>query len=169
MKDLHNQENNADTTTPVYLPPEMWDGKRITASFKCNEKLWKAWLTHTKRNYGSVCRPMEIMICTALGIGNLKVYQGPTINIENQHISRDIRSRRKAESIDAVNPEHFEVAEKVAQWVLLYYQDKSWPSRSEVMSRLIEGGVDSGLDRIALNKWIIQRVGTLRKALGASS
>ena len=135
----------------------MWGGRRITASFKCNERLWKEWITHTKQFYGSVCRPMEIMIATALGISNLKVYSGLTINIQDQHISRDIRSRRKAEPIDAVAPELFPIAEEVAKWALSKYP-LGLPSRRMIVRRRREGGVEQGLDRLALADWVVQRV-----------
>ena len=115
----HEQDNS---TTPVYLPITMWDGPRVTASFKCNGRLWEEWKTHSKQFYGSVCRPMEIMIATALGISNLKVYSGLTINIQNQHISREQRSRRKVDPVDEAP------LVQLAGSFVEYYKDRPWLS-----------------------------------------
>ena len=160
--------NNPTCTTPVYLPPTMWDGARITASFKCNEKLWKEWLLYTKQFYGSVCRPLEIMIATALGISNLKVYSSLSINIGEQHISRDIRSRRKMDP-DEILPFEHDLNDAVEATYEKFKDSEHWPQHSHVLEFIREGWGLTGLEKVAVAERVYELIRGDRKKISEAS
>ena len=157
--------NKPTCTTPVYLPPTMWDGARITASFKCNEKLWKEWLSYTKQFYGSVCRPMEIMIATALGISNLKARAR---NIGEQHISRDIRSRRMMDS-DEILPFEHDLNDAVEATYEKFMDSEHFPSHSRVLSFLREEWGLTGLDAVTVSERVYELIRVDRRLMREDS
>lgn len=73
------------------------DEPRKTVGFKCNVKLWKAFVQFSKPNYGSVCHILEPMMIAVLAS---KVNQSRTITpliIENLNVARVVKRVRRYE------------------------------------------------------------------------
>ena len=71
------------------------DGPRVACSFKCNKKLWKAFVSAVKAQGLSVCHVLEPMI---YGWLTAKVYLSNTIKplkIENVVIERAVKRVRR--------------------------------------------------------------------------
>ncbi len=91
--------NNKDSMTEVYLQLE---GPRRTCSFKANKKLWDAFNSYAKANYGSVCHLLEPIMQAIL---TAQVYLGRTLKaerideapivIENLHVERVVQRHRR--------------------------------------------------------------------------
>lgn len=86
------QQQPADSITEVDFSV---GGPRTTCTFKGNRKLWKAFVSYSKVNYGSVCHiiePFEIAVLTS------KVNLSNTIrplHIENLNVERAVKRVRR--------------------------------------------------------------------------
>ena len=89
-------DKGKDSKTEVYRG---WKGPRKTASFKCNEELWKRCVNVFQREFGSVCHPMEAILAAILGVVQDKVYSSRTITIEKLEVVRALRPRRYEEPV----------------------------------------------------------------------
>jgi len=93
LKDL-----KTDSITEVHL---RLDEPRKSVSFKCNKKLWEAFVLKCKAESGSVCHVLEPIILALL---TSKVHLGSTIkplHVENLHVERAVkRVRRYAVEIE---------------------------------------------------------------------
>jgi hypothetical protein len=86
------QTKTQDSTTEVNL---RLDGPRETVSFKCNRKLWKAFVSEIKAEGLSVCHVLEPYVLAYL---TSKVYLSSTIKplrIENLVVERAVRRVRR--------------------------------------------------------------------------
>jgi len=89
---MKQQNQQPDSFTKVNF---RLDGERETVGFKCNKKLWKAFVRFSKREYGSVCHILEPII---LAILTSKVNQSKTIKpivIENLRVERAVKRVRR--------------------------------------------------------------------------
>jgi len=89
-----NQTNDSSTVVNFVL-----DEPRITVGFKCNKRLWDAFVSHSKREYGSVCYILEpIMTAILTAQVNLsrtmKAEQQPIV-IENLNVQRVVQRHRR--------------------------------------------------------------------------
>jgi hypothetical protein len=84
------------------------DEPRKSVGFKCNKKLWKAFVSFSKQNYGSVCHVLEpMMIAILTSRVNLSETLKP-LHVENLNVSRVVkRVRRISEEIEVAELEHF--------------------------------------------------------------
>ncbi|MGQ9507757.1 MAG: hypothetical protein ACUVTB_07900 [Candidatus Bathycorpusculaceae bacterium] len=97
-KTPNTQNQTQDNITNVY---SVWEAPRKPASFRCNEKLWKAFKQQIKANGGSICHWLEGAIAAYLGAANNKVNFGNTIEIKELHVNREVRRvRRYAKEYD---------------------------------------------------------------------
>ena len=88
----NNSNKPSDSITVVNF---RLDGPRVACSFKCNKKLWKAFVLAVKAQGLSVCHVLEPMI---YGWLTAKVYLSNTIKpikIENITIERAVRRVRR--------------------------------------------------------------------------
>jgi len=90
------QHSEADaSSTEVNYPQNVLSGVRKTFGFKCDTGLKKAFKPVAKHYFGSVCRPLECFMIAVLAIQKEQVNFGETVRIENLHIERNLRSRRR--------------------------------------------------------------------------
>jgi len=89
-------ETNQDSKTEVDF---VLDKPRESCSFKGNRELWKAFVSYSKTNYGSVCHILEPLI---LAILQSKVVHSRTIEdekrpivIENLNVQRVVKRHRR--------------------------------------------------------------------------
>jgi hypothetical protein len=94
LKEAWMQQAN-DSSTKVNYPQNVLSGVRKTFGFKCDTGLAEAFKPVAKRYFGSVCRPLECFMLAVLGLQKEQVNFGQTVRIENLHIERNLRSRRK--------------------------------------------------------------------------
>ncbi len=98
IKDLANQQTSRDSVsddsnTNVIM---VWKGPKSVHSFRCSDKLWKAFVHETKAQGDSVCHVMEAIIAAVLGVLKQDVYNRNTIKIEKLQVQRVVeRHRRK--------------------------------------------------------------------------
>ena len=80
------------------------DEPREVVGFRCNKKLWKAFVPFSKQHYGSVCHILEPIILALL---TSKVNMSKTIkplHIENLNVARVVkRVRRYSEEVTEVH------------------------------------------------------------------
>lgn len=81
-----------DSRTDVNM---VWGGAKGVHSFRCSDKLWKAFVSETKARGDSVCHFMEAMIAAVLGVIRRDVYNRDTIMIENLSVQRVVRRHRR--------------------------------------------------------------------------
>jgi len=95
------RKQNRDSFTEVNYS---LDEPRETVGFKCNKKLWNAFVPFSRREYGSVCHVLEPIILALL---TSKVNQSKTIkplHIENLNVARVVkRVRRYSEEVIEVH------------------------------------------------------------------
>ena len=109
-----------DSNTEVVF---VLDGPRKSCSFKGNRKLWKAFVSYSKREYGSVCHILEPII---LAILQSKVVHGATMEaektpivIENLNVQRVVKRQRRV--MQEFEPEANMYDPKLFDWV--YVED----------------------------------------------
>jgi len=96
-----NDNDRLDSTTEVHL----LDSPRKSVSFKCNEKLWKSFVSAIKAQGLSVCHILEAMI---FGWLEGKVHLSHTIKpfkIENLVVKRAVKRVRRYATEDSVGSE----------------------------------------------------------------
>lgn len=101
-------EQRSDSSTVVNFRLE---GPRETVGFKCNKKLWKAFVSLSKREYGSVCHILEPIILALL---TAQVNQGKTMKpvvIERLIVQRVVQRHRRVYH----ESEHMDVVQNVVQ------------------------------------------------------
>jgi len=88
-----------DSATEVNPPRNhgvgLWQGRRKVVGIRVDEKLYSAFKPVAQRVFGSVCRPIEAFMASVIAIAESGVNFGETVRIENLHIERNLRSRRK--------------------------------------------------------------------------
>lgn len=96
IKALPSEETNHDSKTEDNF---VLDAPRKSCSFKGNRELWKAFVSYSKVNYGSVCHILEPLI---LAILQSKVVHSRTIEaektpivIENLNVQRVVKRHRR--------------------------------------------------------------------------
>jgi hypothetical protein len=110
--DIQTTEQNpsSDSATEVNLS---LNSARVTCSFKCERKLWKAFISYSQANYGSVCHLLEPILKI---IVSSEVYQSRTIKpivIQNLNIERAVKRVRRYspdDSIETLEHEEFKVS-----------------------------------------------------------
>ena len=92
----NEDETNQDSKTEDNF---VLDEPRKSCSFKGNRELWKAFVSYSKTNYGSVCHILEPLI---LAILQSKVVHSRTIEaektpiiIENLNVQRVVKRHRR--------------------------------------------------------------------------
>ena len=88
-------EENDSSSTKVNYPQNVLSGIRKTFGFKCDTGLKEAFKPVAKQYFGSICRPLECFMLAVLAIQKEQVNFGQTVKIENLHIERNLRSRRR--------------------------------------------------------------------------
>ncbi len=83
------------SSTEVNYPQNVLSGVRKTFGFKCDTGLKEAFKPVAKQYFGSICRPLECFMLAVLAIRKEQVNFGETVKIENLHIERNLRSRRR--------------------------------------------------------------------------
>ena len=88
VKPNSNNSNNTDSITVVHLV----GSPRKSVSFKCNEKLWKTFVSWCKAQGWTVCHFMESIIKAVM---SAEVHLSRTINIENLNVERVVKRVRR--------------------------------------------------------------------------
>lgn len=88
-------EENNSSSTEVNFPQSVFTGVRKTFGFKCDTGLAEAFKPVAKHYFGSICRPLECFMIAVLALQKEQVNFGETVKIENLHIERNLRSRRR--------------------------------------------------------------------------
>ena len=73
------------------------DAPRETVGFKCNKKLWKAFVLYSRANYGSVCHVLEPILLALL---TSHVNESKTIkplHIETLNVERVVKRVRRVD------------------------------------------------------------------------
>jgi hypothetical protein len=86
------QNDTSDSSTSVNF---RLDEPRKTVGFKCNKKLWEAFVPYCKANFGSVCHVLEPIILALL---TSQVNLSTTIKslrIENLNVERAVKRVRR--------------------------------------------------------------------------
>ena len=91
-----SQKKPLDSSTEVNFT---LDEPRRTVGFKCNKKLWDAFVDYSKHEYGSVCHILEPVILAILTSKvnlsrTMKDAQQPIV-IENLNVQRVVRRIRR--------------------------------------------------------------------------
>ena len=73
----------------------VWRGPKSTHSFRCSDKLWKAFVSETKAQGDSVCHVMEAIISGVLGVLREDVYKRSTVTIERLNVQRVVQRHRR--------------------------------------------------------------------------
>jgi hypothetical protein len=94
-KTIHKQPSKRDSYTEVNT---VFSGPRVVFGVRVNKKLKEQFVEVAKREFGSVCRPLEAFMAAVLAVTPLKVNSSKTINIEKIVIERNLRPRRYAHS-----------------------------------------------------------------------
>ena len=91
------EQKSSDSSTEVNY---RLDEPRVSVGFKCNKRLWKAFVQFSRREYNSVCYVLEPIMVALM---TSKVNQSRTIKplcIENLNITRVVkRVRRYSEEV----------------------------------------------------------------------
>lgn len=100
MPEKPNKTSDSTETDSVTEVNFRLDEPRKSVGFKCNKKLWKAFVAFSKREYGSVCHILEPMMIAIL---TSQVNQSNTLRllrIENLNVARVVkRVRRYSEEV----------------------------------------------------------------------
>jgi len=95
MPNETKQPQSNNSATRVNYPQSAFTGVRKTFGFKCDTGLAEAFKPVAKRYFGSVCRPLECFMIAVLTLQKERVNFGETVRIENLHVERSLRPRRK--------------------------------------------------------------------------
>lgn len=109
---------NRDKTSDSQEKPDSYtevnfrlDEPRVTVGFKCNKKLWKAFVPFSKQYYGSVCHILEpIMIALLTSQVNLSKTIKP-LRIENLNVARVVKRVRRYPEEEVIEIRYCEVTE----------------------------------------------------------
>ncbi|MGP3705264.1 MAG: hypothetical protein ACKD6O_08255 [Candidatus Bathyarchaeota archaeon] len=88
------KDNNGNTHSFTEVNFRL-DEPRVTVGFKCNKKLWKAFVSFSKREFGSVCHILEPIILALL---TAQVNSSRTIKpvvIQNLSVERVVKRVRR--------------------------------------------------------------------------
>jgi hypothetical protein len=90
-----NQQQDSSTVVNLTL-----DEPRKTVGFKCNKKLWDAFVCYSVANYGSVCHLLEPVIYAILtakvNLSKTMKTENSPIVIENFTVERVVKRVRRA-------------------------------------------------------------------------
>ena len=89
---MTDKPNKKESTTDVSFG---WEGARKTVSFRCNENLWKAFVSQIKAEGGTVCNILEAVISGVLGLVKTEAYKRSTITIESLNVQRQVQRVRR--------------------------------------------------------------------------
>jgi len=92
-KDKQSEINAS--STEVNYPQNVLSGVRKPFGFRCDTGLKEAFKPVAKQYFGSICRPLECFMIALLALQKEQVNFGQTVKIENLHIERNLRSRRR--------------------------------------------------------------------------
>jgi hypothetical protein len=98
MEHIDNEQNkklatsSSDSITTDYV---CLDGERVPCSFRCNKKLWKSFVSFSKRNYGSVCHILEPILLTIIQQRVILSNTLRPIKIENLVVEREVKRVRR--------------------------------------------------------------------------
>ena len=111
-----------DSITDVNI---VWDGSRSVHSFRCNDKLWEAFVSEVKARGDSVCHYIEPMLTAFLialkpnvyNRNTLKKNSVPNVNvtIKNFHVQRVVQRHRRITLKDELEPNMYD--SKLFTWV----------------------------------------------------
>jgi len=76
----------------------VWNNRRVVIGVRVDEELYSAFKPVAKRYFGSVCRAIEAYMASVLAVANEGVNFGETVRIENLHVERNLRPRRKLDA-----------------------------------------------------------------------
>lgn len=91
-KNTPQDDAQGDSLTDVNI---VWGGPKGVHSFRCSDKLWKAFVSEIRARGDSVCHYMETIIAAVLGIFKDNVYNRDTIRIENLSVQRVVKRHRR--------------------------------------------------------------------------
>lgn len=94
-----------------------WDGPKSVHSFRCNDKLWKAFVSETKAQGDSVCHVMEAIIAGVLGVLKEDVYKRSTITIENFQVQRVVQKHRRVSHRYELEPNFYDAKETAWRYI----------------------------------------------------
>ena len=95
--EIPDNEDNADSRGKVgYSNLGLWGGERGKVTIHMDKDLYKAFKPFAKRYFGSVCCAIEGYMAGILGaIENSEVYLGNSVAINDFHVHRNLRERRR--------------------------------------------------------------------------
>jgi hypothetical protein len=119
INDLSNTQPNqdpasSDSNTNVN---RVWTGPKSVHSFRCSDKLWKAFVQETKAQGDSVCHVMEAIIAGVLGVLKEDVYKRSTVTIENFHVQRVVQKHRRVSHRYEPEPNFYDAEETAWRYI----------------------------------------------------
>jgi len=78
----------------------VWNNSREVISFRGDTGLYSTFKPIAKARFGSTCRAFESFMAAIVACENTGVNFGNTVKIDSLHIERNLRPRRKLESVE---------------------------------------------------------------------